>query len=181
MKTSELKEIIRDVVKQEVITEVNKQMVKLVAQILKETRSSKPTHTQKIVESTLETVKPPVPVRKLTGNPMLDSILSDTIPFTKEQKGEYAKIMTETFSKIGGDQEALSEPKTKMDFLKSIVSDPVSQRTSVVDTAPPAIKKLFDKDFGAILKKSKAGSSGMFNPSMILSGERDLPSSIPQG
>jgi hypothetical protein len=177
MKASDLKQIIREVVKQEVAAEVNKQMVKLVAQIISETLSSKAKTIVEQVEPVQEETFNVSPL-KLTGNSALDAALSTTKPFTREQRSEFAQLMTETFDKVGQGETATSEPKTKLDFLKQIVSDPVTQRPSVVDTVPKELKKLFNKDFRAILNKSKNPSGGIFNPSSVLSGDRQDPRSV---
>lgn len=181
MKSSELKQIIREVVKEEVAEAVNNQMVKLVAQLLKESRNTPTNNSSK--KSVVESITKPNKTNRtiITGNKELDDILSETTPFTKEQRGEFSQLMQESFHKVGTSEEifeSVSEPKSKMDYLKQIVS-PTIQKQSVVDSAPPDIKKkLFNKDFSAILKRSKLGSGGgMFNPANVLSGDGERPTS----
>jgi hypothetical protein len=174
MKPNELKQLIREIVKQEVSSEMNNQMIKLVAQILKETHNNT-NETPRLEEGVSK--KPNIKNRKITGNPILDSVLSETKPFSREEKSEFSQIINEGFDRIGGNETAITEPATKLDYLKQIVSRDTPQRSSIMDNPAPEVKKLFNKDFRAILNKSKNPSSGMFNPGSILSGEGEAPQS----
>jgi hypothetical protein len=182
MKIDELKKAIRGLIREEVkkivAEEVNKAMGKILVEVLKEVKSSN--SSPDIVEEELT----PTPIH--TNNPKLNSVLAETarnfkpLPKTADMSTGFAAMMEGDFEKIGkGETTHIGEPATKMDFLKQMVSQTptVSNQPSALDggsEVPDILKKVFKKDFRAVMKKideqKKNGGGGYIDPSKVLAG-----------
>lgn len=178
-KSDKLKQVLRQMIREEVVEQVNKAMGKILVEVLKETRNSN-TSQPTIVEE--ETTTRPLP---LTKNAALNAVLAETAKtHTHLPSGDegvsLASLMGEGFDKIGHGEKAVTsdKPATKIDFLKQIVSEgakPVTQG-SVTDSpeVPDMLKKVFKKDFRAIMKKMdeqrKEGNSGLFAGKVSMTG-----------
>lgn len=167
-KSDKLKQLLRQMIREEVTDQVNKAMGKILVEVLKETRNA-PAAT--VVEETAR----PLP---LTRNEALNAVLAETakthtrLP-NDDQGVSLAQLMGGQFEKIGEGEKAVTtdaKPTTKIDFLKQIVSEgaPVAKQGSVIDSpeVPDMLKKVFKKDFRAIMKRmdeqKKEGNSGLF-------------------
>jgi len=98
-----------------------------------------------------------------TGNPKLDAILKETAAkhtgIPREEHVDYSELVGK-FDKVGVSEEIVSsqkkEPETNIDFLKQMVSPSVETTPSVTEipgAVPDSLKKIFKKDFSAVLKK----------------------------
>lgn len=177
---------IRQIIKEEVSSEINKAMGRVLVEMVKEVKKAPITE-----ETHREEVPLCSPIN--TGNPKLNSVLAETarnfkpLQKTSDAVGSLAELMNGGFDKIGEEQPSYSEPKsqriepdgTNVGFLKSIVSEGVTTGTpaqSVLGTnaIPDVLKGVFKKDFRAVMRKideqKKNGSMGMIDPRNVLSG-----------
>jgi hypothetical protein len=185
MKIEELKKAIRHLVRQEVkkivAEEVSKAMGKVLVEMVKEIKSNNPSP---IVE---EVEEAPSRVAVLqTKNPKLNAVLAETarhfkpLQNTPDTGVELAELMGGGFDKIGGGENAgVEPPTTKIDFLKQMVGEQLLESTqpSALDggaEVPDMLKKVFKKDFRAIMKKMdeqrKGGGGGHIDTTKILTG-----------
>jgi len=183
MKIDELKKairgIVRDEVKRAVAEEVSKAMGKVLVEMVKEIKSN-PNQPRIVEESTEEDITTDAPVLR-TNNPKLNGVLAETArkfrPIPREAGAGLAELMDGGFDKIGhGDMGIESQPAapaTKLDFLREMVGQTAAPpQTSVLDGGaeiPDSLKKVFKKDFRAVMKKmdeQKKGFGGGFNPLM---------------
>jgi len=174
MKIDELKRaiqgLIRTEVKKVVAEEVSKAMGKVLVEMVKEIKSND-SIPRIIEESTEEEVESNVPILK-TNNPKLNNVLAETArhfkPLPRNSGAGLAELMDGGFDKIGGGEDVgVEAPATKLDFLKQMVgqSNPASQPSALDggNEVPDVLKKVFKKDFRAIMKKideQKKGLSG---------------------
>lgn len=180
MKTQELRQILRKLIKEEVAAEVSKAMGKVLVEMVREIKSN---DRQTIVE---EDVTPNAPVIH-TKNPKLNSVLAETARnFRPNERTAdaaalgLAALMEGGFDKIGQNESVGTEsPPTKLDFLKQMVgaSGPsVMNQPSALDggiEVPDALKKVFKKDFRAVMKrideqKNGTASGGYIDPSKVI-------------
>jgi len=173
-----LKHLIREEVKKVVADEVNKAMGKVLVEMVKEIKANNnsPTIVEEVEHSTIINTK----------NPKLNSVLAETtrhfkpLPKTADMVTGLAELMDGGFDKVGqGEDIGIKEkPSSNMEFLKQMVAQspqPMNQ-PSVLDGGsgiPDALKKVFKKDFRAIMKKideQKNGGGGYIDPSKVLSG-----------
>jgi hypothetical protein len=192
-KTEQLKQVIRALVKEEVSRQVSKAMGQLTVELLKEvtkpTKSelreaahetqsdrefTEPPYVEQ--EETAEEEQPPSRVAVIkTTNPKLAAVLAETARnFRPLQKVNDAVAgLDSEFEKIGGNERmTLKDAGSKVQFLKDLVGESVSPAaTSITDNAavPVELKKVFKKDFRALMRKmdevKKTGGSGMILPS----------------
>ena len=171
MKVNELQQLIRRMVKEEVASEVNKAMGKVLVEMVKEIKNS-PT-----VQTITEEEIPDVSILK-TNNPKLNSVLEETArnykPLPKNESTSLVDLMDGGFEKIGK-HEIIDpgQPKTKMEFLKQMVNESVQPAVpSVLDGGTPipeSLKKIFKKDFRSILNLSKTKHGG-YSPNVSMDG-----------
>jgi hypothetical protein len=185
MKIEELKKAIRHLVRQEVkkivAEEVSKAMGKVLVEMVKEIKSNNPSP---IVEEVEE-----IPSRAAvlqTKNPKLNAVLAETarhfkpLQNTPDMSVGLTDLMEGGFDKIGrGESAGVEAPATKIDFLKQMVGSPLmeSSQPSALDggaEVPDALKKVFKKDFRAIMKRideqKKNGSGGYIDATRLLTG-----------
>jgi hypothetical protein len=185
MKIDELRKAIRGLIKEEVkkavAEEVSKAMGKILVEVLKEVKSNN--SSPNFIEDSEEELTP-TPIH--TNNPKLNSVLAETarhfkpLPKTADMSTGFAAMMEGDFEKIGkGENTSVGEPATKMDFLKQMVSQTPSvvNQPSALDggsEVPDILKKVFKKDFRAVMKKideqKKNGGGGYIDPSRVLTG-----------
>jgi hypothetical protein len=193
MKANELKQLIkevaRDVIKEEVAKEVNSAMIKLVAQLLKEHKSSKSTQAKRVVREEVVQEEPEAkrPVVNIsTGNSKLDAVLAETAknstPLKKVSNGESLVELLGRFDKIGQSESPViteqKQPENRMEYLKQIVGDATIENIpSALDEGvevPDSLKKVFKTDFRALMramdKQKKSGGPGMIDTSRVLGG-----------
>jgi len=181
MKITELKQAIRKIIKEEVSAEVNRAMGKMLVEMVKEIKLSDRTSTI-MEESELPT---DVPVLK-TNNPKLNNALTETFNrFKSNQKTAdaaafgLAALMEGGFDKIGQNESVgVEPPSTKLDFLKQMVNmGPSSMnQPSALDggaEVPDVLKKVFKKDFRAVMKrideqKNGTAMGGYIDPSKVI-------------
>jgi hypothetical protein len=171
MKATELQQLIRRMIKEEVAAEVSKAMGKVLVEMVREIKNS-PT-----AQTITEEETPDVPVLK-TNNPRLNSVLAETArnykPLPRENTS-LVDLMEGGFEKIGKHEKVeAGQPKTKMEFLKQMVNESVQPHAeSVLDVAPeelPAgLQNIFKKDFKAILNLSKSKRGG-YSPNVSMDG-----------
>lgn len=174
MKTEDLKIIIRNLIREEVkkvvAEEVSKAMGKVLVEMVKEIKSVPTRNTpQQLEESIKEPTIFKTPILK-TNNPKLNNVLAETArhfkPLKKTVENSMAELMDGGFDKIGQTEDIqINEPTTNMDFLKQMVaqSAPISQ-PSALDSGveiPDSLKKVFKKDFRAVMKKIDEQKKGM--------------------
>jgi hypothetical protein len=159
---------IKSVVPQLIQEEVSKAMGKVLVEMVKEIKSPSPTAIIKESveveeEETVEEPEAEVPVFK-TNNPKLTSALAETAKKFRGMPRDSSVAMADimgTFEKVGGDEEVITEvatPTTNLGFMKQMIGESVTPATpSVLDSpeVPPHLKKLFKKDYRAILALSK--------------------------
>ena len=183
MKIEELKKAIRNLIRQEVkkivAEEVSKAMGKVLVEMVKEIKSNNPST---IVEEVEEEVEPAAVLQ--TSNPKLNSVLAETArnfkPLQRTPDSSLVELIGGGFAKIGKDTDTnIGTPATKIDFLKQMVgqSSEVNQPSALDGGAevPAALKKVFKKDFRAVMKKmdeQKKGlsSGGYIDPTKVLTG-----------
>lgn len=173
-----LKNMIRAEVKKAVAEEVSKAMGKVLVEMVKEIKATPKSQITEQVEEVEEEIESPIH----TKNPRLNSVLAETARYSKPlpRTADYgmAELMDGGFDKIGqGESVGVAErPATNMDFLKQMVSQtPVVQQPSALDggsEVPDVLKKVFKKDFRAVMKKmdeqKRGGSSGFIDPSRLM-------------
>lgn len=189
MKIDELKKAIRHLVREEVrkavAEEVSKAMGKVLVEMVKEIKVNNP--PKKVVEEEIE--QPDETPILQTKNPKLNGVLAETarryrpIPRDPDAPG-LVELMDGGFDKIGGGQELgiaqPPQPVTKMDFLKQMVaqSPSANNQPSALDggaEVPDMLKKVFKKDFRAVMKRmdeqrSGAAPGGFIDLSKVLVG-----------
>lgn len=175
MKIEELKKAIRHLVRQEVkkivAEEVSKAMGKVLVEMVKEIKSNNPSP---IVEEVEEEVPSKAAILQ-TKNPKLNAVLAETarhfkpLQNTTDMSVGLADLMDGGFDKIGrGETVGVEPPATKIDFLKQMVGTRgrllESSQPSALDggsEVPDSLKKVFKKDFRAIMKKMDEQKKGM--------------------
>lgn len=194
MKTHELRQILRKIIKEEVAAEVSRAMGKVLVEMVKEIKSNdhpivvsdsgrRKDYVGQEVELE-EDVTPDGPMLQ-TKNPKLNGVLAETARhFRPNQKTMdaavgLAELMGGGFDKIGQNESAgTTPPATKLDFLKQMVSSgpAVMNQPSALDggsEVPDALKKVFKKDFRAVMKrideqKNGTASGGYIDPSKVI-------------
>jgi hypothetical protein len=174
-KSDKLKQLLRQIIREEVTEQVNKAMGKILVEVLKESRKIPPSPT--VVEE--EKTNRPLP---LTKNEALNAVLAETarththLP-NNDEGVSLAQLMGDGFDKVGQNEKAVTTPTTKIDFLKQIVNESAtSAQGSVTDSpaVPEMLKKVFKKDFRAIMKKmedqKKEGNQGLYAGKVSLGG-----------
>lgn len=181
MKVNELRLLIRQIVKEEVASEVSKAMGKVLVEMVKEIKRPNQTVIKESVQEE-EEEEIQAPILK-TKNAKLNSALAATAhrfkPLPRQPGAGLVELMEGGFDKIGQNESTgVTEPATKIDFLKSMVGNGgVSQTPSVLDNGaavPDALKAVFKKDFRAVMKKMDeqrtGGGGGYIDPSKVLAG-----------
>jgi hypothetical protein len=195
MKTHELRQILRKIIKEEVAAEVSRAMGKILVEMVKEIKTGgQPTiisdggrkdYIGREVEID-EDVTPDGPVLQ-TKNPKLNGVLAETARHFKPNQKTMdaavglADLLEGGFDKIGQNESlGVSEPPaTKLDFLKQMVGAPgpaVMNQPSALDGGagvPDVLKKVFKKDFRAVMKrideqKNGTASGGYIDPSKVI-------------
>jgi hypothetical protein len=191
MRIEELRKAIRGLVRTEVrkavAEEVSKAMGKVLVEMVKEIKANDSSKNKEIVEESTENT-PPI----YTKSPKLNSVLAETargykpLPKIENESTNLASLMGGDFEKIGQGEEAVTKvdnqgPTTKLDFLKQMVgaSGPaIMNQPSALDggtEVPDMLKKVFKKDFRAIMRRideQKKGLSpgGYIDPSKVIAG-----------
>jgi hypothetical protein len=191
MKTQELRQILRKLIKEEVAAEVSKAMGKVLVEMVKEIKSNdRPTIVSErkdyIGTEIEEDITPTAPILH-TRNPKLNGVLAETARnFRPNERTTdaaalgLAALMEGGFDKTGQSELVGAEsPPTKLDFLKQMVgpSGPsVMNQPSALDggsEVPDALRKVFKKDFRAVMKrmdeqKNGTASGGYIDPSKVI-------------
>ena len=191
MKTQELRQILRKLIKEEVAAEVSKAMGKILVEMVKEIKlNDRPTIVSErkdyIGTEVEEEITPTAPILH-THNPKLNGVLAETAhnfrPNARTADDAalgLAALMEGGFDKIGQNESVgVESPPTKLDFLKQMVgaSGPsVMNQPSALDggiEVPDALKKVFKKDFRAVMKrmdeqKNGTASGGYIDPSKVI-------------
>ncbi len=160
MKINELRQVIRQVVREEVASEVSKAMGKVLVEMVREIKS--PSNDKQPINEEAEEIAAATnaPVIK-TKNPKLNSVLAETARNFKAnqqpREGTSLVDLVGGFDKIGkGENADVAEPVTKIDYLKSIITENTHTNTpSVLDAGsdvPDMLKNVFKKDFRATMK-----------------------------
>ncbi len=190
MKIDQLKNALRNMIREEVrksvADEVQKSMGKILVEMVREIKAS---DKQKLIESSNE--ESPTEIIH-TKNLKLNDVLLETARrsknFPKPDVSCLAELMGGSFEKIGAKEDVgIVQPQqhsTNMDFLKQMVGNsgttnvPIAPSTPSVldyqDEIPEALQGIFKKDFRNTIKKldeiKKNGGSGLIMPSQILTG-----------
>ena len=191
MKTQELRQILRKIIKEEVAAEVSKAMGKVLVEMVKEIKSNDHpiivNERKDYVGTEIEEdITPTAPILH-THNPRLNGVLAETARnFTPNARTAdaaalgLAALMEGGFDKIGQNESVgVAPPSTKLDFLKQMVGAPgpaVMNQPSALDggaEVPDALKKVFKKDFRAVMKrideqKNGTASGGYIDPSKVI-------------
>lgn len=183
MKTSELKEFIRPIIMEEVKKEVQKQLPKLLfemlahknnKQIVKEVNNGDDPVEETIVERrptpALKTNPQPTQkkvIKKYVKDPLLNQILNETTPGLPQTP--YGTSLVDLsgggFDKVGVSDEFKND-------MRQLMSESVDE-TGEISQEPPQpspIPNLFNKNFKAILDKSKQKGIGGGGFSNVLQG-----------
>lgn len=185
MKTTELRQAIRRIIKEEVSAEVNRAMGKVLVEMVKEIKSNNtsPITNERVVD---EEVITDVPILH-TCNSKLNSVLAETARHFKPNARTadaaafgLAALMGSGFDKVGQNESVgVTPPPTKLDFLKQMVGNDgpsVINQPSALDggsEVPDVLKKVFKKDFRAVMKRideQKNGTAigGYIDPSKVI-------------
>lgn len=177
MKANQFKEVIRKIISEEVKKEVSNQLPKLLFEMLGHKPKSV-VHEQSIPKNLshslqkIQTVKnkeddpeelptpQPKVIKRYTKNPILNQILNETTPGLPQTPYADTGVPLPSFDKIGGiSEEFVGEMKQILNEESNTEhsSDEIN-KTEQVD-----LNKLFNKNFKAILDKSKNGHGGGFN------------------
>lgn len=179
MKAHEFKELIRKLVIEEVKREVSQQLPRLLFEMLSQNgktvvRENKLPAKQQVVrqrdpaddpEPGLIPRQSPQPkvIKRYVKDPRLNAVLNETtpgLPVTPYSSG--VPIEVPDFEKVGVSKEFMGEMKELMN--ESAGSNPPLQE--VIEETPvsaPNLSKLFNKNFKAILEKSKGKTGGSFS------------------
>lgn len=172
---------VKQIIKEEVSSQVNKVMGTMLVEMIKESKKST------VVKEVLPAINP-----IQTRNPRLNSALAETIRDFKplQKTGNLAELLDGGFDKIGESGEIytdVEQPRvsqqvtvpdgTNIGFLKSVISEGATtgQQHSVLgtDAVPDVLKGVFKKDFRAVMRKideqKKSGTQGLINPMNIFS------------
>jgi hypothetical protein len=185
MKASEFKAVIRALVIEEVQREVAREVAKQLPKMLFEMLGQKATvpTQQTVVREDIASdpdalpiprkATPPINtnvpqkkvIKKYARDPILNAILNETTSGLP-QTGIDTGVPIPNFSKVGVSQEFIGEMKEILNESNAPQIEPVQHQVEeVVEEAPagPDLSKLFNKNFKAILDKSKKGHSGNFS------------------
>ena len=184
-----LKVLIREEVKKAVAEEVSRAMGKVLVEMVKEIKSNNPPtgvikerkdYVGQEIEEEPSTQEMPI---LQTKNPKLNGVLAETArhfrPLPKPSTSGLVELMGGGFDKIGkGQNTGITEPATKLDFLKQMVAQTANDQPSALDggaEVPDMLKKVFKKDFRAVMQKMNEqkngqGNTGYFDPTKVLSG-----------
>lgn len=190
MKTNEFKEIIRQLVKEElrqelprevareVIREVQQQLPKLLFEMLGQKPVSK---SQLFVnediasdpDASLQPRRVPTPmssaqpqkkvIKRYTKDPMLNAILNETTPGLPQTPYVETGVPLPNFNKIGVSDEFKSEMR---EILNEATAEQQTAQENVEESGYEPnrdVSRLFNKNFKAILNKSKEGHNGNFS------------------
>jgi hypothetical protein len=188
MKANEFKEVIRQLVIEEVKKEVSKQLPKLLFEMLGQQAKPVIRESSPISQTIPQQKRPideeiapkfqklpgtipaaPRPMKKYSSNPVLNQILNETTPGLPSMSEGIPLPGLENggFEKIGGG--VSDEFKAEMRQLMSEgVEMPEPIQEQVEESSGPDLSKLFNKDFKAILNKSKERGVGGGNFSNII-------------
>lgn len=192
MNANELKSVLKNWIREEVRKEVSDQVNKSMARILAEMISSNKNTTRVNLDEQVTSINNNQPVnnnKKFVSNPALNEALNMTM--NKIVREENNKVnghpgnsnlqigLEEPMGYIGRNLDSgivnnKHEPQMKIDMaggninmLKSIVSAPVQAPPSVTEmpgVVPDSLKKIFNKDYRAVMKavdeKKRGGSMG---------------------
>jgi len=182
MKASEFKSIIKQLVIEEVEREVHRQVSKQLPKLLFEMLGQKPSVPQTLVKEDLVSDPDSTPVSKNVAtytnvptpqkkvikryakDPVLNAILNETTPGIPQSDVDEG-VPLPNFSRIGVSNEFMGEMKEILN--ESNIGSVPSQPEEMIEETPPSsgpdLSKLFNKNFKAILEKSKKGHSGNFS------------------
>lgn len=181
MKANEFKSIIKRLIKeeieQEVERQVSKQLPKLLFEMLDANSKQKtivkennqynsdsstiPRKTQ--LRPVVESKSPPKTVKKYVKDPILNAILNETTPDFPQSEMNTG-VPLPNFEKIGVSQEFVGEIKEILNESTDSMLPPTGELIQEnTPTTGPDLTKLFNKDFKAILNKSKKGHGGNFS------------------
>lgn len=172
MKPSELREFIRPLISEEVSKQLPKLLFEMLGSqpknVIKESEVSKkvmPPTGKKPISNSLNVVNPPAqrkPLKKFASNPILNEILNETVPGLPDTLyGNQPSVDLEGagFSTIGDVRHMLDE---------SIISSSEEPISEPIHNDPNPLSNLFNKNFKAILEKSKEKGLGGRNPSSVI-------------
>jgi hypothetical protein len=185
MKANEFKAVIRRLVIEEVEQEVQRQVAKQLPKMLFEMLGQKPQVQSKTLQQTVvredissdpdaapkpRTVTDPTHlqkkvVKRYAKNPMLNAILNETTPGLPQTQYVETGVPLPNFDKIGGVseefkaemREILNEGREPQTVVEEVFEEPTTPLVG------PDLSKLFNKNFKAILDKSKKGHGGNFS------------------
>jgi hypothetical protein len=185
MNAEQFKQVIRKLVIEEVRREVASQLPKLLFEMIGQQPKVVVREQKQLVKQSvkLPTVKQFVPndgsdpdsepirqqspqpkvIKRYAKDPKLNAILNETTPgLPTTPYGQGIPIGMPDFEKVGVSDEFMGE-------MREILSEGSDQPQEVVEEAPagPDLSKLFNKNFKAILDKSKGKTGGGLGTSMI--------------
>ena len=181
MKANEFKEVIRRLVIEEVQREVTRQLPKLLFEMLGQqpktvvreastVQSPQPRRVQtESIQQPQMVNNSPKPIKRYAKDPMLNAILNETTPGLPQTPYGQTGVPLPDFQQIGVSEEFMGEMKELMNENVSPVSVPIQQmETESVEEPSQDLSRLFNKNFKAILNKSKerGANSGNF-PGLI--------------
>jgi hypothetical protein len=179
MKANELKEILRKLITEEVKNEVQRQLPKLLFEMVGAQNktviqenvmpNSVPTKVDK--SSYLSTPQPipqKRPMKRYVKDPVLNQILNETTPgLPQTTYGSGIDLEGQGFAKIGVSDQFMGEMK---EICNGNVESSQPDEQIVEESSGPDLSKLFSKNFKAILDKSKErGNCGNFTSKALQS------------
>lgn len=168
MKANELKSLIRQLVKEE----VQSQLPKLLFEMLgSQTNKSVVTETSSvtnrpITNKVLGTTPPAVkkPIKTYAKDPILNQILNETTPgLPQSPYGVPPVDLGQSFDKIGVSDEFMGEMNNILNENVTHFQQQPAPTPEVSSADPTDLSRLFNKNFKAILNKSKEKSGGNFS------------------
>jgi hypothetical protein len=164
MKSDILVSLIKEVVKNEVKTQVKEELIKLIksgAVTLNTQKKSTPSLTE-LTETTIPVKKQAIvstqqrtqkPAREFTKDPMINEILNMTQPFTSEQRKEGAQAVGSVLDMIKPELRVDESEWETMDFREVDVPSNVTNFESTGDGLQDATIKALTRNYSELVKR----------------------------
>lgn len=171
---NDLKQIIREIVENEVPKYVNKAVISILYEAVKNQKCDRKANIQKPSSNSnpsnnninRHSIK-----KKYTNNEVLNDILNETV--SDLPKTEPLVSIDESISHKKENQPNSMPVNNRLDFLKSIITESsVPEQTSVMDninSIPPDLKKVFNRDFRSVMKAIDEKKKTGINPTRLIS------------
>ena len=154
MKANELRDFIRPLVAEEVQKQLPKLLFEMLGQQPKAViRESATIIAPKISSQQPITPQQPKPIKRYAKNPMLNAVLNETVPGLPATPYGNMGIPIPDFNKVGVSEEFMGNIREIMNENVSVPTNTPEPETGTAGI--PNLANLFNKDFKSILEKSK--------------------------